>query len=169
MKKTCRKRSIVIMALLLVVCACLLTPTVKAASNKRKSVEKAFWFPVPNGGHSSARIRLTYVEYYSIKDGKSVFSRRTRNVLFQRAGATSLPTYGYGILKHSNGKNFSKWKKQDVIYGSQWNAASSYENTAKVTYSRNTTVKGTLNATVSCSGAVVPTRAVSVTQTLNMK
>ena len=169
LKEIHKKGSIICMLLLVAVLACAVMTPVNAATNKSKSVEESFWFVVPEGGHSSARIKLTYREYYSIKDGKSVFSKRTRGVLFQRAGATSIPKYGYGILKHSNGKTFSGWKSQDVMYGSPWNAASQYVNTKKVTYSRTTSVKGTLNATVSCSGAVVPTRAVSVTQKLNTK
>ena len=125
------------MLLLVAVLACTVMTPVNAATNKSKSVEESFWFVVPEGGHSSARIKLTYREYYSIKDGKSVFSKRTRGVLFQRAGATSIPKYGYGILKHSNGKTFSGWKSQDVMYGSPWNAASQYVNTKKCNLFKN--------------------------------
>lgn len=169
LKEIHKKGSIICMLLLVVVLACTAMTPVNAATNKSKSVEKGFFVTIPRGGVSSARIKLTYREYYSIKDGKSVFSKRTRSVLFRRAGATVMPKYGYGILKHSNGKTFSGWKNQDVVYGSPWDAGSQYVNTTKVTYSRTTSVKGTLNAIVSCSGADVPTRAVSVTQKLNTK
>lgn len=162
-------RLILILAIVTVMIVSIPSGYANAASNKSKSTEEGFWFVVPNGGHSSATIRLTYREYYSLKDNKTNFSKRTRSVLFRRAGATVMPKYGYGILKHSNGKTFSKWSKQDVVYGAPWDSGSSYVNTTKVTYSRTTSVKGTLNATVSCSGAAVPTRAVSVTQKLNTK
>lgn len=143
--------------------------TVKAATSKTAKTEKSFLFAVPEGGWSSARIQLKYTENYSIKNGKSVFTSRLRTVMFARSGATVLPQYDYGTLKHSNKKSFTSWKKQTIMYSDSWNSASSYKNSTKVTYSRTTKIKGTLNAIVVCQGAAVPTRAVSVSQRLNTK
>lgn len=75
LKEIHKKGSIIGMLLLVAVLACTVMTPVNAATNKSKSVEESFWFVVPEGGHSSARIKLTYREYYSIKDGKSVFSK----------------------------------------------------------------------------------------------
>lgn len=138
-----------------------------AAETKEVSTEKSFWWTVPNGGHSSARIKLSYTEYYVKRTKRSVFKKRTRCILFQRAGATSLPKYSFGTLTHSNGNSFSEWTDVTILYGSSWDSGSEDKNTTKVKYGRNTNVTGTLNAIVVCQGGNIPTRSVSVSQRLN--
>ena len=43
------------------------------AASKRTSTTKTFWWPVPNGGHTSAKIKLIYEEKYNSNRGKIFF------------------------------------------------------------------------------------------------
>ena len=139
------------------------------AASKRTSTTKTFWWPVPNGGHTSAKIKLIYEEKYKISGKNTIFTSRERTILFSSVAATSSPKFSFGTLKHSNGKNFTSWKRKSMMYSSDWDSGSYQSNGTDVKYVRTTKVKGTLNASVYCSGGVVPTRAVSVTQRLNTK
>ena len=140
-----------------------------ASSPKTVSKEENFWFVVPEGGHSSARVKLTYREYYTVSGSNAIFNKRSRSVLFQRAGATSLPQYTYGGCTHSNGKKFTSWTKKSIMYGSPWNSGSLYENSTSVSYPRSTYVTGTVNVAVTCSGALTPLATMQVTQRLNVQ
>ena len=142
----------------------------EAASVKSKSTEKSFWWTVPNGGHSSARIKLEYRETYKLRRDKAAFTQRRCTACFRRAGATSLPKYSLGKVTHSSKKKLSPWRKGSDMYDPNvWNSVLSYENNTSVQYARKTKATGTVKALVTCRGGNVPTRAVSVTQRLNTK
>lgn len=133
---------------------------------KSVSEEKTFLFVCPKNVTSTATIKLSYTEDYSTHAEQVWFDNRSRTVLFSTTWVTNKPRWSFGYCKHSTGKTFTNWQSQSVMYSSNWDQASSQKKTDKVIYFKNTSVTGMVNASVSCSGALVPTKAISVEMSL---
>lgn len=81
---------------------------------------QSFWFAVPDGGHSSARVEISIKESYSSMGMDNNFHERNYLYVYTRAGATVTPTINVGRLRHHDSKNnviaeFSQWFENGVI------------------------------------------------------
>ncbi|MGN0242160.1 MAG: hypothetical protein ACI4CS_10775 [Candidatus Weimeria sp.] len=165
-----RKTMIKVIACLCAISFSIIMIEKVAKAEERKSVEttKTFYFGVPEGGWSTAKIKLTYIETYSLAGSKVNYNSRTRIILFHPTWATAKPSYSFGTCKHSNGKSFTSWQKDAVIHSTDWESASAQINRESVTYKKDNSITGTVNASVYCSGALVPTQTTSVSMKLNV-
>lgn len=126
-----------------------------AAANFSNSVEKTQLFAVPNGGWSTVTAKVEYIEEYAPAGGADItLKKRWRSVLWRREYATSCPTIQILNIKHSNGKVFSSFTREQTIYGAPWQGSSSEVNTQSVTISRIGGITGNLPFILACEGGV---------------
>ncbi|MBR1692666.1 MAG: hypothetical protein IJ711_07815 [Lachnospiraceae bacterium] len=139
------------------------TLSLKAASLFSNSTTKKQLFAVPEGGWSSINVKVDYIERYSSSGNNNTLNHRSKCVSYARAYATSCPTVSVGNVAHSNGKSFTSWTKEAVMYdGSVWDGCSYWSNYGSVTYSKTTSVTGNLPFILSCDGAVPASSSGSV-------
>ena len=86
----------------------------QAASQLSGTFDHSYWFSIPEGGHASCSVEVTYREYYTYNGKRNVFNRRTKTYMMNVAGATTVPYMKMGNSKHlkSDGttiKTFSTW------------------------------------------------------------
>ena len=147
----------------------------QAASQLSGTFDHSYWFSIPEGGHASCSVEVTYREYYTYNGKRYVFNRRTKTYMMNVAGATTVPYIKMGNSKHlkSDGttiKTFSTWTKEAGIYdGSKWNRYDSYVNTGSKKYKRATKAKVNYPFWVCCTGAVIPTYSGSISFALKTK
>ncbi|MCP1102228.1 glucan-binding YG repeat protein [Aequitasia blattaphilus] len=135
-------------------------------SRKRQT----FTFAVPEGGWSTATAELIYQENYIKAGSSSHFLERDASVLYNVSGATSTPSVHMGTINHSNGRNFSKYSDLSIIFdSSQWLSGYGLKNTERVIYANNAGITGVLRAVIFCSSALVPSKGMSTSQSLNTK
>lgn len=147
----------------------------QAASQLSGTFDHSYWLSIPEGGHASCSVEVTYREYYTYNGKRNVFNRRTKTYMMNVAGATTVPYMKMGNSKHlkSDGttiKTFSTWTKEAGIYdGSKWNRYDSYVNTGSKKYKRATKAKVNYPFWVCCTGAVIPTYSGSISFALKTK
>lgn len=158
-----KKRVVVSKGIVMVLCSLILavfggkyTFESNAAASFSNSTEKAQLFAVPNGGWSTITAKVMYSEEYSpVGNGTSIsLNRRDKSVLWRREYATTSPTVQILNIKHSNGKVFNNYTKEQTIYGAPWQGGSTYVNTEAVVVSRTGGISGNLPFILACSGGV---------------
>lgn len=143
----------------------------EAAMKLNKSVEKSFFFTVPEGGCSSCRVHVVYTEYYNTSHGKNTFNKRVRWYTASCAYVSAKPVFTIGNVVHkkANGDiihSFSKWEHEDGLFPGGMEYYGTNKNTGSVTYSTATKNKGMLAYMVTCTGANIPIYTEDVTMKL---
>lgn len=141
-------------------------------SEKQKNVKDGWTmtFAVPEGGWSVATVELYYSEHYVKVSDYGHFVEHEECTMYNCSGATVTPVVYMNILKYSNGIEVYPWKVGELIYdGSKWNGATLLRNNNKYSFVADTQITGSVTGTVYCQGAIVPTRAISVSQRLNVQ
>ena len=81
-----------------------------------------------------------------------------------------IPQVNLNILRYSNGVEVYPWVRRSMIYdGAKWRAGDMYVNYNRYSFVSNTNTTGTVSGVVYCEGAIVPYRAISVSQRLNVQ
>lgn len=125
------------------------------AASFSNSVEKAQLFAVPEGGWSTITAKVGYTEEYNpVTSSQIALNKRHRTVMWRREYATSCPTIQLLNIGHSNGKSFSSFSKEQLLYGASWQGASGEVNTQSVTVNRMAGVTGNLPFILACTGGV---------------
>lgn len=131
------------------------TLTVDAADFFSETTTKKQLFAVPEGGWSSINVEVQYVEKYSTSGSNHTFYERQKWVSYLRTYATSCPAVSLGNVKHSNDTYFTSWIQDTVIFDpNKWEGCACWSNYDSVTYSKTTSITGTLPFVLSCDGAI---------------
>lgn len=154
-----------------ILCTVLLTATISGnivsanAATLSKTSESSDTFAVPSGGYSICAYRVTLSEDYEYNSGSKLnkFQKHTKSYCYKMTYATTKPTIAIGNIIHytSSGSivtTYSSFKKGSVVYPSTYDVGQLYYNTSAVSYGTTTGNYSFLAFTVSCSGALVPTK-----------
>lgn len=116
---------------------------VKAAALSNTNTQ-SFWFAVPDGGHSSAKVQITHTERYSSSGSNNTFNERNYSYVYTRAGATVTPQIIVPYPRHYNSSNnviaeFASWYQNGVIIDPNvWDGGNAFTNWDSKTYSKTT-------------------------------
>ena len=126
-------------------------------------------FAVPEGGWSSATVRLDYQEKYISMGDYVYYIEHEESVLEKCEGATVIPFVYLNILQYSDGTSVFPWYDKSILYDPlKWNSGRAAVNYNRYSFVYNTNVKGIVSAVIYCEGAVVPYRSTSVEQKMSI-
>lgn len=97
------------------------------------------------------------------------YVEHTESKVYKCTGATVIPQINLNILKYSNGIEVYPWVRGSLMFdATKWNSGEIYINYNKYSFISNTDVTGTVSGSVYCEGAIIPYRAISVSQKMSI-
>lgn len=123
------------------------------SGNLTNSDTQSFWFAVPDGGHSSAKVEINIKECYTSMGTDNNFHERNYLYAYTRAGATVTPAINVGRIRHHDSKNnviaeFSPWMENGII--TDWHGGNSFSNFTAKRYAKTTSNTSKVSYLVIC-------------------